>query len=71
MASLMRRRWRPTLLEPAPTGDVQDPINYDYNDFEVFKKTTAGANFRTVGWLRASVIFLKGELPYLLMTGLV
>lgn len=45
------------------TGDVEDPINSDDNDFEVFKKTTTGVNFRTVGWPRASVIFLKGEHP--------
>ncbi len=44
------------------TGDVEDPINYDDSDFEVFKKTTTGVNFRTVGWARASIIFLKSEL---------
>ncbi|RFU30445.1 hypothetical protein B7463_g5917, partial [Scytalidium lignicola] len=39
------------------TGDVMDPLNDD--DFEIFKKNTSGVNFRTVGWPRASVIFLK------------
>ena len=29
------------------------------NDFEVFQKTNDGVDFRTVGWLRASIIFLK------------
>ncbi|KAK5009548.1 hypothetical protein LTR28_000485 [Elasticomyces elasticus] len=29
------------------------------NDFEIFKNTKDGVNFRTVGWPRASVIFLK------------
>ena len=29
------------------------------NDFEVFKKTKDGVDFRTVGWPRAAVIFLK------------
>jgi hypothetical protein len=37
-------------------GDVEDPLE----DGEVFKKTHNGINFRTVGWPRASVIFLKG-----------
>ena len=37
-------------------GDVEDPLE----DKEVFKVTHEGVNFRTVGWPRASVIFLKG-----------
>ncbi|KAG0651591.1 Methyltryptophan resistance [Hyphodiscus hymeniophilus] len=36
-------------------GDVLDPLEEN----EVFKKTHEGVNFRTVGWPRASVIFLK------------
>lgn len=39
---------------------VYDPKNED--DFEVFKKTTDGVQFRLVGWPKASVIFLKGML---------
>ena len=35
--------------------DAQDPLEEN----EVFKKTHEGVNFRTVGWPRASVIFLK------------
>lgn len=30
------------------------------DEFEVFKKTKDGVDFRTVGWFRASIIFLKG-----------
>lgn len=41
------------------TGDVMDPLNDD--EFEVFKNVTDGVNFRTVGWPRASVIFLKSK----------
>jgi hypothetical protein len=29
------------------------------DDFEVFKTTTDGVQFRLVGWIKASVIFLK------------
>ncbi|KAM3069658.1 hypothetical protein ACMFMG_010378 [Clarireedia jacksonii] len=35
--------------------DVADPLE----DHEIFKKTHHGVDFRTVGWPRASVIFLK------------
>lgn len=30
------------------------------DEFEVFKKTEDGVDFRTVGWPRAAIIFLKG-----------
>lgn len=33
------------------------------DDGEVFKKTKNGVDFRTVGWPRAAIIFLKGKLP--------
>ena len=36
--------------------DAEDPLEEN----EVFKKTHGGVDFRTVGWPRASVIFLKG-----------
>ena len=36
--------------------DAEDPLEEN----EVFKKTREGVDFRTVGWPRASVIFLKG-----------
>lgn len=43
------------VVEPY-THDVEDPLEEN----EVFKKTHDGVDFRTVGWPRASVIFLKG-----------
>jgi hypothetical protein len=36
-------------------GAVEDLMEQN----EVFKKTEGGVDFRTVGWMRASVIFLK------------
>jgi hypothetical protein len=36
-------------------GDAEVPLEEN----EVFKKTHEGVDFRTVGWPRASVIFLK------------
>jgi hypothetical protein len=58
-------------ISPAPrtsitAGEVDDAI-YDpksEDDFEVFKKTTDGVQFRLVGWPKASVIFLKGMLCF-------
>lgn len=43
---------------------VMEPVPYDkeIEDNEVFKKTDEGVDFRTVGWPRASVIFLKSML---------
>jgi len=41
-------------------GDVEDPLEEN----EVFKKTHDGVNFRTVGWPRATVIFLKGSFSH-------
>ena len=38
-------------------ADAEDPLE----DNEVFKTTHEGVNFRTVGWPRASVIFLKSK----------
>jgi hypothetical protein len=38
-----------------PYGDELDPLEQN----EVFKKSHEGVDFRTVGWPRASVIFLK------------
>ncbi len=37
-------------------ADAEDPLEAN----EVFKKTHDGVDFRTVGWPRASIIFLKG-----------
>lgn len=41
-------------------GDVL-PVKGSDDDFEVFKLGTDGVQFRLVGWVRASVIFLKSE----------
>jgi hypothetical protein len=41
------------IVEP----NVEDPLEAN----EVFKKTHDGVDFRTVGWKRASVIFLKSK----------
>jgi len=41
-------------------GDSEDIVYKDSDDaFEVFKKGS-GVDFRLVGWVKASVIFLKG-----------
>jgi len=39
--------------------DAEDPLEEN----EVFKKTHVGVDFRTVGWPRASIIFLKSTTP--------
>ena len=39
--------------------DAEDPLEEN----EVFKKNHVGVDFRTVGWPRASVIFLKSTTP--------
>lgn len=39
-----------------PYTDIDDTVEQN----EVFKKSHDGVDFRTVGWPRASVIFLKG-----------
>lgn len=41
---------------PPPEPFVEKEVN---DDHEVFKKTTEGVDFRTVGWVKASSIFLK------------
>lgn len=46
---------KPTIREDDPEKVIEGSVE----DFEVFKQTTDGVNFRTVGWPRASVIFLK------------
>jgi hypothetical protein len=43
-------------------GDVEDTVYKNEDEFEVFKKNVDGVDFRLVGWVRASVIFLKGVL---------
>ncbi|KKY29087.1 putative neutral amino acid [Phaeomoniella chlamydospora] len=41
-------------ISPATAASIEEE-----NEFEVFKKTKDGVDFRTVGWPRAAVIFLK------------
>jgi hypothetical protein len=49
-----------TPLNAAPNHPDPEDVAYgETEEFEVFKKTTEGVDFRTVGWPRASVIFLK------------
>ncbi|RDW77408.1 hypothetical protein BP6252_05461 [Coleophoma cylindrospora] len=45
----------PALVEAGYTEELTG----NTDDFEVFKKTKDGVDFRTVGWPRASIIFLK------------
>lgn len=40
-----------------PYYDTEDSLEQN----EVFKKTHEGVDFRTVGWPKASIIFLKGK----------
>lgn len=40
-------------------SDAEELKTYDDNDFEIFKKTTKGVDFRTVSWPKTTVIFLK------------
>ncbi|KAL1303196.1 hypothetical protein AAFC00_006618 [Neodothiora populina] len=56
----------PSISEKTAHGGVmnsgEDPekvIQGTLEDYEVFKQTADGVDFRTVGWPRASVIFLK------------
>ncbi|KAK1226236.1 hypothetical protein PQX77_010818 [Marasmius sp. AFHP31] len=52
----------PPSIEEKPIGSGVHLDNYDERALEqdeVFKKTTDGVDFRTVGWPRASFIFLK------------
>ncbi|KAJ8081861.1 hypothetical protein PM082_007707 [Marasmius tenuissimus] len=52
----------PPSIEEKPVGSGEHLDNYDERALEqdeVFKKTTDGVDFRTVGWPRASFIFLK------------
>lgn len=50
--------------EPSPAASIRagfaTPIVPGADEFEVFKKTEDGVDFRTVSWPRAAIIFLKG-----------
>jgi hypothetical protein len=52
-----------TVSKEYAVGDSEAIVYGDDEDGEVFKKNTDGVDFRTVGWVRASVIFLKSEFP--------
>lgn len=52
-------------ITPAPrsSGSIEAGKLENADDaFEVFKKGDGAVDFRTVGWIQASVIFLKSEL---------
>ncbi|VUC22878.1 unnamed protein product [Clonostachys rosea] len=47
---------------PARSSDSIDNGKVDQDDaFEVFKRSEGTVDFRTVTWVHASVIFLKGK----------
>lgn len=53
-------------ITPAPqrnSTSSSDGVKAGTNEeaFEVFKRDGTGVDFRTVGWIQASVIFLKRE----------
>lgn len=43
----------------SPASDSEVAGETEYEDHEVFKKTRDGVDFRTVGWFKACVIFIK------------
>lgn len=57
-------------MSPAPADkhNVEDVAIGEDEEHEVFKTTTAGVQFRTVGWPMASIIFLKRELDRITKT---
>ncbi len=59
-------------IQEAPIPDIlaEYPEDLkDENQFEVFKKSEDAVDFRTVGWIRASVSFVKGMLSLLVGAG--
>lgn len=51
-------------IHSAQVGVVED-LDFKsagQDEFEIFKKVEGQVDFRTIGWLRASVIFVKGKL---------
>lgn len=70
MASFHSNTEMETKMVSSIGGDVE-PVSPDneavlegslepHEQHEVFRKTETGVDFRTVGWPRASAIFLKG-----------
>ena len=50
-------------ISPARASESVEAIKLENGDdrFEVFKQQEGVVDFRTVGWIHASVIFLKGR----------
>jgi hypothetical protein len=59
-----KKEIEPALISPQHSNQVGEVTAAD-DDFEVFKQTTDGVQFRLVGWIKASVIFLKSEYLHL------
>lgn len=51
------------IVEPSneDISDKNEGIHFGEDDFEIFKREDGQVDFRTVSWIRASVIFLKGK----------
>lgn len=44
-----------------------EKVNED--EFEVFQRGEGHVDFRTVGWLKAAIIFTKSGLPHIIIRG--
>jgi|TARA_R110002003_G_scaffold140_1_gene12751 hypothetical protein len=55
-----KKEIQPVTLSPQRSIQAGE-VKVADDDFEVFKTTTDGVQFRLVGWIRASVIFLKSN----------
>lgn len=64
-SSTMQKADKGESITPAPLSSsvsVDDgKLEKGDDAFEIFKKGDGNVDFRTVGWIHASVIFLKGE----------
>ena len=51
------------IVEPSneENSDKHEATNSGEDAFEIFKRQDGQVDFRTVSWIRASVIFLKGK----------
>jgi hypothetical protein len=60
-------------IQEAPLPDIVAKCPEDIKDenqFEIFKKGEDAVDFRKVGWIRASIIFVKGITPILRSAGI-
>ena len=48
-----------TSFESIELGTVEEKSCKEVNDGEIFQDTENGVQFRTLGWVRASVVFMK------------